>query len=314
MGLTARPSPDAGDNDSELCLALDVGGTKVIAALVDRRGEVRTSAESRTHGGPEPEELFFEVTKLLDSLLTGEGTAPVALGVGCPGPIRDGSEVSPINIPAWRGFPLRQRLQERYGLATFLELDTKALALAEGWRGAATGKRNYLAMVVSTGIGGGLVLDGRVIEGRTGNAGHVGHIVVQPGGKPCSCGGRGCLESEASGWAIEAMTGRPPSEAPPEVVNRTGELVGRALASVVSLCDLDLVVVAGSVALGFGPPFFEAASSSLARKRQELLCAWCTCRTRGPGPSRPLDRLRRRRLEGLRTGAAGQHGGVTTRR
>ena len=171
--------------------------------------------------------------------------------------------MSPLNIPGWRGFPLRLRLEERYGLPTFLELDTKALALAEGWRGAARGSRNYLAMVVSSGIGGGLVLDGRVLEGRTGNAGHVGHIIVSPGGRPCSCGGRGCLEAEASGWAIASITGRPPSEASADVVDRTGRLVGVALASVANLCDLDLFVVAGSVALGYGEPFFEAVSSAL---------------------------------------------------
>ena len=79
------------------------------------------------------------------------------------------------------GLPLAPAARDRYGIATFVELDTKALALAEGWRGAAKGKRDYLAMVVSTGIGGGLVLDGRLVEGRTGNAGHVGHVLVVPG-------------------------------------------------------------------------------------------------------------------------------------
>ena len=84
-----------------------------------------------------------------------------------------------------------------------------------------------------------------------------------PEGRPCSCGSRGCLEAEASGWAIAAITGRPPREATPEVIERTGQLVGQALASVATLCDLDLMVVAGSVALGFGAPFFQAAVKAL---------------------------------------------------
>jgi glucokinase len=250
-------------SESCLCLALDVGATKLGAALVDRQGDIRYSAKSHTPEGCDPEALFLAVTDLLDGLLASEGESPLALGVGSPGPVQDGSEVSPLNIPAWRGFPLRRRLEDRYGLATFVELDTKALALAEGWRGAARGKRNYLAMVVSTGIGGGLVLDGRLVEGRTGNAGHVGHVIVCPGGRPCSCGSRGCLEAEASGWAIAAITGRPPSEATPQVIERTGQLVGLALASVTTLCDLDLIVIAGSVALGFGAPFFQAAVREL---------------------------------------------------
>ncbi len=249
---------------SNLCLALDVGATKLGAALVDRQGDARHFAEKRTPEGNDPEALFSEVTNLLDGVLGSDACTPLALGVGSAGPMTDGSRVSPLNIPAWRGFPLRRRLEDRYGIVTFVELDTKALALAEGWRGAAKGKRDYLAMVVSTGIGGGLVLDGRLVEGRTGNAGHVGHVLVVPGGRLCSCGGRGCLEAEASGWAIAAITGRPPSEAGPETIERTGRLVGQALASVANLCDLDLVTVAGSVALGYGAPFFQAANKALS--------------------------------------------------
>jgi glucokinase len=273
---------------SSLCLALDVGATKLGAALVDRQGDARYVAESRTPEGNDAEAVFLEVTKLLDGVLGNDASTPLALGVGSAGPMTDGSEVSPLNIPAWRGFPLRQRLEDRYGLATFVELDTKALALAEGWKGAARGKRNYLAMVVSTGIGGGLVLDGRLVDGRTGNAGHVGHVVVEPRGRPCSCGGRGCLEAEASGWAIAAITGRPPSEAGPEVIDRTGRLVGQALATVANLCDLDLVVVAGSVGLGYGAPFFQAANQALHDNAKQSYAQMAQVVPAGLGAQSPL--------------------------
>jgi glucokinase len=167
-----------------LCLALDIGATKLDAALVARDADILRSESSPTPAGDDPELLFIAVAKLVDELLSDGHETPVALGVGSAGPLCDHSEVSPLNIPAWRGFPLRRRLEDRFGRATFLEVDTKALALAEGWRGAAQGSRNYMAMVVSSGIGGGLVLDGRLIEGRTGNAGHVGHVIVEPGGRP----------------------------------------------------------------------------------------------------------------------------------
>jgi len=170
-----------------------------------------------------------------------------------------GDEVSPLNILGWRSFPLRSRLAALTGLPTFVDNDAKALALGEGWIGAASGRRDFLAMVVSTGIGGGIVLDGRLLQGRLGNAGHVGHVVVEPDGRPCACGGRGCLEAEASGTALATITGRPAELAPPEVVERTGTLVGRAVASVANLLDLPFAVVSGSVALGFGAPFFAAA-------------------------------------------------------
>jgi len=176
---------------------------------------------------------------------------------------RGGEEVSPLNIPAWRRFPLRRRLAAACALPTFVDNDAKALALGEGWAGAAVGRANFLAMVVSTGVGGGIVLDGRLLDGAAGNAGHIGHVVVTPGGRPCACGGRGCLEAEASGTAIAAMTGRPARLAGPDVAVRSGTLVGRAVASVVNLLDLELVVVAGSVSLGFGAPFFAAAQAEL---------------------------------------------------
>jgi len=177
-----------------------------------------------------------------------------------------GEFVSPLNIPAWREFPLRARLARHTGLPTGVDNDAKALALGEGWCGAAKGCSDFIAMVVSTGIGGGIVLDGRLLEGSTGNAGHIGHVVVEPDGRRCACGGRGCLEAETSGLAIEAVTGRPPAEAGAEVVARAGRLVGRAVASVANLLDLTLAVVSGSVALGFGRPFFAAAEEELSQR------------------------------------------------
>jgi glucokinase len=118
-------------------------------------------------------------------------------------------------------------------------------------------------MVVSTGVGGGIVVDGRLLNGRLGNAGHVGHIVVVPDGRACVCGSRGCLEAEASGTALAALTGQPARLASAAWVARTGMLVGRAIAAVAVLLDLSLAVVSGSVALGFGAPFFAAAQEEM---------------------------------------------------
>jgi glucokinase len=251
---------------TELALAVDIGGTKLAAGLVDRSGrlvrraQVATMAEDA--GGDDAEDLWRRLAGLVGHVRqAGDLTDRVAVcGVGCGGPMSPGGDtVSPLNIGAWRAFPLRARLHELTGLPTFVDNDAKALALGEGWVGAATGHRDYLAMVVSTGIGGGIVLGGRLLEGRLGNAGHVGHVVVEPDGRPCACGGQGCLEAEASGTALAAITGQPAALASAETVDRTGTLVGRAVASVANLLDLPLAVVSGSVALGFGAPFFAAA-------------------------------------------------------
>ena len=199
-----------------------------------------------------------------------------------------GETVSPLNIPAWREFPLRRRLVEMLGLPTYVDNDAKALALGEGWVGAAAGQANFLAMVVSTGVGGGIVLNGRLLDGAAGNAGHIGHVIVEPGGRRCACGARGCLEAEASGPNIAEIGGRPASEATPDLVRRTGTLVGRAVASVANLLDLRLAVVAGSVAFGFGAPFFEAAQEELDRSARLSFSAGARIVPGGLGDAGPL--------------------------
>ena len=246
-------------------LAVDVGGTKLAAAIVDGAGTLHARTESPTVGEG-PEGLFDALCAVVDRVLADAPLAPEAVGVGCGGPMTAHGEcVSPVNIPQWRGFPLRARLADRYRWPVHVDNDAKALALGEGWGGAARGRRDYVALVVSTGVGGGIVCDGRLLDGRAGNAGHLGHVIVDPRGHRCGCGALGCLEAEASGTAILRITGRPASEAPPEVRVRTGRLVGRALASVMNLLDVPLALVAGSVALGFGDVFFDAANAELRR-------------------------------------------------
>jgi glucokinase len=248
---------------ADAVLAVDIGGTKQAVAVVTSDGTVLGSARAATDRNDPWPALAGLVTEVQsrhrpDSL--------AACGVGCGGPMTPHGElVSPLNIPAWRDFPLRARLAELTGLDVHVDNDAKAFALGEGWIGAARGMSDFIAMVVSTGVGGGIVSEGRLLDGATGNAGHIGHVIVEPGGLLCECGARGCLEAEASGTAIRAFTGRPAAEAGPDVVTRVGTLVGRAVASVAALLDLRLAVVAGSVALGFGPPFFAAAQAELDR-------------------------------------------------
>ncbi len=254
---------------ADLALAVDIGGTKMAAGLVALDGSLleRAMRPTPTSSAPEDVEALWDaLASLVEgvSALVGPGDRLVVCGTGCGGPMSPGGdEVSPLNIAGWRSFPLRSRLAALTGLPTFVDNDAKALALGEGWVGAATGCDDYIAMVVSTGIGGGIVLDGRLLNGRLGNAGHIGHIVVVPDGRACVCGSRGCLEAEASGTALATLTGQPARLASAEWVERTGMLVGRAIATVVDLLDLSLAVVSGSVALGFGEPFFAAAQAAM---------------------------------------------------
>jgi glucokinase len=199
-----------------------------------------------------------------------------------------GRSVSPLNIPAWRGFPLLDRLATALDLPVHIDNDAKAHALGEGWRGAAQGTSDFLAMVVSTGVGGGIVLDGRLLDGADGNAGHIGHVVVEPDGRDCVCGSRGCLEAEVSGTAIAARLGGPAADAPLEERRRAGRLVGRAVASVAALLDLRLAVVAGSVALGYGDDFFDAAQTELDERARIEFARGAQIRPAGLGDAGPL--------------------------
>ena len=195
--------------DRPTVLAVDVGGTKLAVGLVDGRGTVLVEARNAT-GGRDAEELFGSLSDLVRTVLDEAAAPPVGIGVGCGGPMSgppDDRSVSPLNISQWQDFPLSKHLSESTGLPVVVDNDAKALALGEGWCGAAAGCRNYLAMVVSTGVGGGVVLDGRLLDGASGNAGHVGHVVVEPDGPPCACGARGCLEAVASGSAIARRAG-----------------------------------------------------------------------------------------------------------
>jgi glucokinase len=250
---------------TDLVLAIDIGGTKMAAGLVDGDGALIERRSAPTPAAADAESLFAVLAELVVAPLL-VGGAPLVCGVGCGGPMTaGGEEVSPLNIEGWRRFPLRSRLSTLTGLPTFVDNDAKALALGEGWIGAAAQARDFLAMVVSTGVGGGIVLDGRLLDGAQGNAGHIGHVIVVPDGRRCSCGANGCLEAEASGRAIAAATGQPAAAASTEVRIRTGRLVGQAVASVANLLDLRLAVVGGSVALGFGASFFDAAQEELDR-------------------------------------------------
>ena len=272
-------------------LAIDIGGTKLGAALVTGLGEIACSQRVPTPATDDPEVVFDALTGAVDDVLHAGGIDPdqtgelPGVGVATAGPLdaRAGT-VSPVNIGAWRGFPLRERLSERYGLPVRMFGDAVSVAVAEHWRGAARGRPNVLGMVVSTGVGGGLILGDTVVPGTTGNAGHIGHVSVDPVGPDCTCGGTGCLEAIASGTAIGVWTAeRTADRAEPlrtaaaaaqaawagdpvalAAFRRAGEAIGMAVAGAVTLLDLDVVVIGGGVAAA-GAVLFEPIADGYAR-------------------------------------------------
>ncbi|WP_406314344.1 ROK family protein [Streptosporangium sp. NBC_01639] len=242
-------------------LAVDVGGTKIAAGLVGGDGVVSRHTETPT---PATE---LQLSEALRALLASvvEGVAPSAVGVASAGPLdMDRGTVSPVNIPAWRDFPLVDLVSGIVpGVPVTLVGDGIAAAVGEHWRGVGRGAASMLGIVVSTGIGGGLVLNGAPYPGPSGNAGHIGHTVVDPAGPLCSCGATGCVEAYASGpsmvrWAqrhgwtgadtrvLAADAGRGNAIALAAFDQGT-QALARGIIATATVCDLDRVVIGGGV-------------------------------------------------------------------
>ncbi|WP_344293712.1 ROK family protein [Agromyces neolithicus] len=270
-----------------LALAVDFGGTKVEAALVDGRGELVVGSRNRrpTGAGASSSELDASVRDVVSAALVARpADAPLlGVGVGAAGPVDlDHGTVSPLNVPAWRGHPLAERIAEIVGgVPVTLRIDGLCIALAEYWVGAGAGSANMLGMVVSTGVGGGLVLGGRAVPSPTGNAGHIGHVEVGGFDDPCACGGSGCLEAVASGprtvaWArTQGFTGETGEDLALAhaagdpialaAVERAGTAIGRAVASSANLVDLDLVAIGGGFSR-VAPALFDHARAAVAQR------------------------------------------------
>ena len=272
---------------TEFALAVDLGGTKIEAALVDPAGVLLPGSRFRapTGGESSSEQLAASATSVVTQALA---TLPadatlVGVGIGSAGPITvDRGLVSPLNLPSWRDFPLRDHVAALVpGIPVTLRMDGECITLAEHWVGAGRGVDNLMGMVVSTGIGGGLILGGMAVAGPTGNAGHIGHVEVGGFDEACLCGGTGCVEAVASGphtarWAREqgwqGQTGEDLAasyaagdEIAIAAVKRSGRAIGQAIASATALVDLDVVAIGG----GFShvtPDLLDFVREAIARR------------------------------------------------
>ncbi|MGW0465209.1 ROK family protein [Streptomyces sp. NPDC003027] len=269
-----------------LVVALDIGGTKIAGALVDGGGRILVRAQRPTPAREDGETVMRAVEEVLAELAVSPlWEAARAVGIGSAGPVDAcAGTVSPVNIPGWRGFPLVERVGRVVGgRPVALVGDGVAMTAAEHWQGAARGHDNALCLVVSTGVGGGLVLGGRVHPGPTGNAGHIGHVSVDLDGELCACGGRGCVERIASGphiarralesgWrpgpdgdtsaaavAAAAHAGDPVAVASFE---RAAQALAAGIAATATLVEIDIAVIGGGVA-GAGEVLFAPLRRSL---------------------------------------------------
>ena len=282
-----------------LVVGIDLGGSKMLAAVY-RGGRRLGSAKRSTRPTAGADGLAADLVATVEAALTavkGERPAPAAIGVGAPGPIdaRNGTLVGPPNLGVSH-FPIGDRLEEAFGVPVVVENDVSAGTYGEHRYGAARGRRHVIGVFPGTGIGGGLVLDGRLYRGARGNAGEVGHMILQFGGPMCGCGQYGCLEAVASRSAIardliaQAAIGRVPSVAAKagtdvravrsrmiarvlaagerpgvELLERAAERLGIGIANCVNLLNPELVVLGGGLVEKLGDWLIERAADSMRR-------------------------------------------------
>lgn len=249
-------------------LAVVVDPGRLVAGIVDASGE----ALVRDRIGTPSREVWRSLEQLVLRVLAArpdDVPAPEGVAVSCAGPIdANAGAVSPAALPAWSGFPLRRHFEELTGLPVVL--DTLAGAMAEGERryGSTVGIPSFFTLMLDRTVESACIIDGVRLRGAHGNAGALAHITVDPGGQRCSCGADGCLEALASATALEAEMNRPLRRATPSIVERTGIMVGRAIASAAAAFDVTTFVVSGSVVDHFGDPMLETVRREItARSR-----------------------------------------------
>jgi glucokinase len=266
----------------ELAIGLDVGGTKIAAGVVDRQGRIERRVERRTPTESQDEFLAM-LDEIVEELLVEE---VAALGFGMPSTIdqRAGRVISSVHVPVG-DFDFRERMAERFSLPVALDNDANAAAIAEWKVGAGRGSSYMIMLTLGTGVGGGLILDGKPYRGFGGAGAEIGHMVLEYGGEPCSgnCNGHGHLEQVASGGAADraagrilgpGMTGRElvgaareGNEGAREAIAEIGRKLGAAIGSLVNIFDPEVVVLGG----GFSQArdlFLEPALESM---REEAL-------------------------------------------
>ncbi len=266
-----------------IVVAVDLGATSADVALTTLSGDVLAHAAEPAEIGDGPEAVLGRVNELVDQLLRDRGATRdelIAIGVGVPGPVEQpaGRLVAPPIMPGWNGFSVREALEAEYSRPVAVDNDVNIMALGEHTRGRGRGVGNMLFVKVGTGIGSGLLIDGRLYRGTNGCAGDIGHITAAPDGPICTCGNRGCLEAIAAAPAIAraadasarsgasallaerltangSLTAYDVGEAAAHgdhealrIIRAAGTIIGETLASVVSVLNPSLIVVGGGVA------------------------------------------------------------------
>lgn len=242
-----------------MIIGIDLGGSKIAAALADQRGKIITDVNIPTEARKGQRAVIDNVIKAVDTLMSGRKKKVDRLGIGVPGPIlyQTGIVIEPPNLPGWKKVNLKKILEKRFKLPVQLDNDANCAALAEAKFGAGRSARDFIYVTVSTGIGGGIIINRQLYRGAIGAAGEFGHMIIDPNGPVCGCGNFGCFEALASGTAIKKRAGmdaisvelaaRQGDEKALQVVRETAHYLAIGFANLVNLFNPELIVVGGGV-------------------------------------------------------------------
>jgi glucokinase len=287
----------------DLVVAIDLGGTQVRAALCDAHGKILARAREDTRASEGPEAVFSRIAATVRHVAS-DWSRVRAIGYGSPGPMdsRRGIILEARNLPGLANFPMKARLEQEFQVPAYIGHDAKVAALAEHRYGAGRGVDHMIYMTISTGIGGGIIADGKVFLGWRGFAGEVGHQTLEPNGPLCTCGNHGDLEALASGPAIERdardalragrdstmrekttgdldkLTGaiitraaREGDALACELLDRAGTYIGMGIANLIQILDTELFVLGGSVAVHAWDFLYPALIAELDRRAMQSM-------------------------------------------
>lgn len=250
--------------DPETVLSVVIDPGRLSAGIVSGTGDVLVRDRVGTTG----REVWRSLEQLVRRILAArpeDVALPSLVGVSCVGPIDvEAGSVSPASIQAWRAFPLREQLEDLTGLPVHLDTLAGAAATAERWNGDAVDVPSFLLALFDQTIESAVIIDGVRLRGAHGNAGSLAHVAVEPGGAVCACGASGCLSAYASTSALEAEMNRPMRRATPSMIDRTGIMMGRAIASAAAAFDVTTVFVGGAVIDTFGDPVLDSLRRELS--------------------------------------------------
>ncbi|MFA4967693.1 MAG: ROK family protein [Candidatus Margulisiibacteriota bacterium] len=243
----------------KIIIGVDLGGTKIAAAAADECGCLLSELIVPTEAQKGKKQVILNLEKAIETLARSIKGKISKIGIGVPGPIdfHTGIVIEPPNLPGWKKVNLKSEISKKFNVPIFIDNDANCAALGEALFGAGQKARNFIYITVSTGIGGGIIIDRKVYHGANGSAGEFGHMVIDPSGFKCGCGNKGDLEAMASGTSIKTRSGEDAmaihikaqqgDSKAIKVIGETAKYLGIGIANLVNIFNPELVVVGGGL-------------------------------------------------------------------